>query len=70
MLIKWENFGAFLFGLLRWENVLTGDAFNEFYCNCCPRGLMMCVKGEIHTDEEPEDTKERQVMEVLGNLNR
>jgi hypothetical protein len=32
MLIKWENFGAFLSWLLRWEIFLTGDFLNEFYC--------------------------------------
>jgi hypothetical protein len=32
MLIKLENFGAFLFRLLRWENILSGDVLNEFYC--------------------------------------
>jgi hypothetical protein len=32
MLIKWENFGAFLFWRLRRENVLTRDVLNEFYC--------------------------------------
>jgi hypothetical protein len=32
MLIKFENFGAFLFWLLRRENVLTRDILNEFYC--------------------------------------
>jgi hypothetical protein len=32
MLIKWENFGAFLSGLLRWEIFLTEDVLNEFYC--------------------------------------
>jgi hypothetical protein len=32
MLIKWENAGAFLFHLLREENILTGDVLNKFYC--------------------------------------
>jgi hypothetical protein len=32
MLIKWEKFGAFLFWLLKRENILTGDILNEFYC--------------------------------------
>jgi hypothetical protein len=32
MLIKWENFGAFLSLLLRLEIFLTGDILNEFYC--------------------------------------
>jgi hypothetical protein len=32
MLIKWENFGAFLSQLLRREIFLTGDFLNEFYC--------------------------------------
>jgi hypothetical protein len=31
MLIKWENFGAFLFGFLRWEHFLTRDVLNKFY---------------------------------------
>jgi hypothetical protein len=30
MLIKWENFGAFLSCLLRREIFLTGDFLNEF----------------------------------------
>jgi hypothetical protein len=33
MLIKWENFGALLPRLLMWENILTGDILNGFYCN-------------------------------------
>jgi hypothetical protein len=32
MLIKWENFDAFLSWLLRWEIFLTRDFLNEFYC--------------------------------------
>jgi hypothetical protein len=32
MLIKWENFGAFLSWLLRQEIFLTGNFLNEFYC--------------------------------------
>jgi hypothetical protein len=32
MLIKWENFGAFLSWLRRWEIFLTGDFLNKFYC--------------------------------------
>jgi hypothetical protein len=32
MLIKWENFGAFLSWLLRLEIFLTGDFLNKFYC--------------------------------------
>jgi hypothetical protein len=32
MLIKYENFGAFLFWLLRQENFLTRDALNKSYC--------------------------------------
>jgi hypothetical protein len=32
MLIKWENFGAFLSWLLRREIFLTGDFLNKFYC--------------------------------------
>ena len=32
MLIKWENFGAFLSWCLRWENILTGDIWSEFHC--------------------------------------
>jgi hypothetical protein len=32
MLIKWENFGAFLSWLLKQEIFLTGDVLNKFYC--------------------------------------
>ena len=32
MLIKWENFGAFLSCRLRWENTLTRDILREFHC--------------------------------------
>jgi hypothetical protein len=32
ILIKWENFGAFLSWLLRREIFLTGDSINKFYC--------------------------------------
>jgi hypothetical protein len=31
MLIKWENFGAFVSRLLRREIFLTGDSLNGFY---------------------------------------
>jgi hypothetical protein len=36
MLIKCENFGAFLSRLLRQEIFLTGDVLNEFYCISLP----------------------------------
>jgi hypothetical protein len=32
MLMKWENFGAFLSRFLRWVIFLTGDILKEFYC--------------------------------------
>jgi hypothetical protein len=32
MLIRWENFGAFLSWCLTQENILTRDVLNEFYC--------------------------------------
>jgi hypothetical protein len=32
MLIKWENFGAFLSRILTRENILARDMLNEFYC--------------------------------------
>jgi hypothetical protein len=32
MLIKWENFGAFLSWRLSRENILTGDVLSEFHC--------------------------------------
>jgi hypothetical protein len=32
MLIKWENFGAFLSSLLRQEIFLTGEVLSEFHC--------------------------------------
>jgi hypothetical protein len=53
MLTKWENFDAFLFWLLRQENVLTGDVLNEFYCirsscrhnKCIPAHQYRCLSG-------------------------
>jgi hypothetical protein len=41
MLIKWENFGAFLSWFVRWENILTGDVLNKFYC------ITLCTKAQI-----------------------
>jgi hypothetical protein len=32
ILIKPENFGAFLSLCFRWENILTRDVLKEFYC--------------------------------------
>jgi hypothetical protein len=34
MLIKRENFGPFLSWILRWENFLTQDILDKFYCIC------------------------------------
>jgi hypothetical protein len=32
MLIKWENFGAFLSLRLGQKNILTGDILSKFHC--------------------------------------
>jgi hypothetical protein len=31
--MKWENFGAFLSRLLRWEIFLSGFLLSEFHCS-------------------------------------
>jgi hypothetical protein len=41
ILMKWENFGAFLSWLVRWEIFLTGFFLSEFHCNAMTSYLFL-----------------------------